>query len=136
MQILLPLREMSSTRDGDPERASTVSSALQTARALSLSTSAQARTGAAAEWDGAGDSLPHAAPTDALSASAKVRQPRDAKLYACIGVAFMGSLTPSSSGAVGGTASSTDKQVFLVAHLPVRMAGQLSPVAPSLGAQT
>ncbi len=40
---------------------------------------------------------------------------------------------PPSSGAVGGAASSTDKQAFLVAHLPVRMAGQLSPAAPSLG---
>jgi hypothetical protein len=42
-------------------------------------------------------------------------------------------LTPSSSGAVGGTASSLHKQVFLVAHLPARMAGQLSPAALSLG---
>ncbi len=43
-------------------------------------------------------------------------------------------LTPSSSGAVGGTASPTGEQVLLVAHLPVRMAGQLSPAAPWLGA--
>ncbi len=44
-------------------------------------------------------------------------------------------LTPPSSGARGGAASSTDKQAFLVAHLPVRMAGQLSPAAHSLGAR-
>ncbi len=42
-------------------------------------------------------------------------------------------LTLSSSGAVGGTARSLHEQAFLVAHLPVRMAGQLSPAPLSLG---